>query len=95
MLNGRNGKFATLTDGSAVGPYSVAVDPMRDFIYVASANYVLDTLSIIDGRTNGLTTIHLTGAKWPFAVAVNPVTNRVYVANYLSKTVSVVAGAMR
>jgi YVTN family beta-propeller protein len=31
--------------------------------------------------------------SYPYAVAVNPVTNKVYVVNYVSGTVSVIAGA--
>jgi len=65
------------------------VNPVTNKIYVA--NDSSNTVSVIDGVTNGTTTVAV-GAR-PYMVAVNPVTNKIYVANYNSANVSVIDGA--
>jgi YVTN family beta-propeller protein len=81
----------TVTANVAVGsnPYSIAVNPITNKIYVT--NRYLNTLTVIDGVTNLTATIP-TGAQ-PQAVAVNPLTNKIYVANENSGNVTVIDGA--
>src|SRR5258708_10753576 len=67
-------------------PYSVAVNPVTNKIYVA--NYNSANVTVIDGATNSTTTVNA-GTK-PTAVAVNPVTNEIYVANQMSNNVTVI-----
>ena len=57
---------ATITAGTA--PYSVAVNPITNKIYVANQSSA--SVTMIDGATNATTT-----------VAVNTVTNQIYVTN--------------
>ena len=71
-------------------PYSVAINPVTNQIYVVSA---VAGLTVIDGATGKTTTLSDMNASGPNAVAVNPVTNLVYVANNGSNNVSVFYGA--
>jgi YVTN family beta-propeller protein len=70
-------------------PGSVAVDTVRNRVYVA--NKVNGDVTVIDGadlssrRTVGV-------GDWPTALAINPVTNRVYVVNRDSNNVTVIDG---
>jgi YVTN family beta-propeller protein len=73
---------ATVPAGTA--PYSVAVNPVTNKIYVA--NYSSQNVTVIDGATNATTTVM--AGSYPDALAVNPVTNKIYVANYGSQTTS-------
>ncbi len=71
-------------------PYSVAINPVTNQIYVASA---ASGLTVINGATGATTTLSDPNASGPWAVAVNPVTNLVYVANNGSGNVSIFYGA--
>ena len=71
-------------------PYSVAINPVTNQIYVASA---VSGLTVINGATGTTTFLSDPNASGPNAVAVNPVTNLVYVANNGSNNVSVFYGA--
>jgi YVTN family beta-propeller protein len=70
----------------------VAVNPTGTDVYVA--NYVSNTVSVINPATNSvITTINLGGGTNPTAVAVNPTgtyAGDVYVANNEDGTVSVI-----
>jgi YVTN family beta-propeller protein len=79
----------TTTVGTGSFPIAVAVNPVRNKIYVA--NGTSNNVTVIDGATNTTTTVG-TGTS-PFAVAVNPVNNKIYVANYNSNNVTVIDGA--
>ncbi len=63
-------------------PYSVAVNPVTNKIYVA--NDSSNNVTVIDGATNSPTTV-IVGTS-PSSVAVNPVTNKIYVANQAATT---------
>ncbi len=68
----------------------MAVNPVTNKIYVAKPGS--NTVTVIDGATNGTTTVNV-GAG-PRAVAVNPVTNKIYVANWSQQcNVTVIDGA--
>jgi YVTN family beta-propeller protein len=67
----------------------VAVNPVRDKVYVA--NNGSNNLTVIDGATGASTTI--AAGTEPWAVAVNPVTNKVYIANSGSHDATVIDGA--
>jgi YVTN family beta-propeller protein len=75
----------------AVGalPYALAVNPVTNKIYVADQGS--DSVTVIDGATNGTTTLAVGAA--PSALAVNTVTDEIYVANYTGNTVTVIDGA--
>src|SRR3989442_13650111 len=67
----------TATVGAGNGPYSVAVNPVTNKIYVA--NFFSANVTVIDGPTNSTTTVS-TGIN-PHSIAVNPVTNKIKAAN--------------
>jgi YVTN family beta-propeller protein len=91
-------KSVTVIDGATNGtttvpvgtdPYSVAVNPVTNMIYVA--NDASDNVTVIDGSNNSTTTV--AAGDVPLSVAVNPVTNKIYVANEGSNNVTVIDGA--
>lgn len=69
----------------SVQPNGVAVDSVRNKLYVANSN--LDTLGIIDLTTDTVTQVAV--GDNPLGVAVGPGGRKVYVTNYNSGTVSV------
>jgi len=69
-------------------PYTVAVNPVTNKVYVA--NNKSSNVTVIDGADNSTTTV-AAGTK-PYAVAVNPVTNKIYVTNEGSNNVTVIDG---
>ena len=73
-----------------IEPYSVAVNPVTNQIYVVSA---VSGLTVINGATGATTVLSDSNASGPNAVAVNPFTNLVYVANGGSNNVSIFIGA--
>jgi YVTN family beta-propeller protein len=80
----------TTTIPVQIEPYSVAINPVTNQIYVASA---VSGLTVINGATGATTFLSDPNATGPNAVAVNPVTNLVYVANNGSGNVSIFYGA--
>jgi YVTN family beta-propeller protein len=75
-----------------VRPQFIAVNPVTNKIYVANYHdQAGNTVTVIDGATNGTTTVS-TG-NGPIAFAVNTVTNTIYVANEDSDSVTVIDGA--
>ena len=77
----------TISVGS--GPDGLAVDDSDDTVYVA--NYLADTVSIINGRTGTVASTIRVGS-FPIDVAVNQRDDTVYVTNYGSGNVSVING---
>jgi DNA-binding beta-propeller fold protein YncE len=89
---------------AGIGPYTLAVNPVTNKIYVTTpcgsdpTCFSAGTVTVIDGVTNNTITVNAGVAPW--AIAVNPVTNKVYVANnygndptgYSSGTVTVIDG---
>ena len=67
--------IATLAAGN--DPFAVAVNAVTNKTYVA--NYIDNTVTIIDGATNNTTTVNV--GAYPYAVAVNSATNKIYVVN--------------
>ena len=53
------------------------MNPQTNKVYVA--NEAANSVSVIDGNTNGKIDIPL--ASGPTALAVNPITNKIYVTN--------------
>jgi YVTN family beta-propeller protein len=88
---GRGAQAQTFAGTVNVGsnPFAVAVNPVTNQVYVANQNS--NSVTVIDGATNGTTNV--TVGSDPDAVAVNPVTNQVYVANEGSNSVTVIDGA--
>lgn len=82
-----NGIAATIAVGDA--PAAVAVNPVTNKVYVPSLSD--NSVTVIDGATNGATAVRVGSA--PVAVAVNPVTNRIYVPNENGDNVTVIDGA--
>jgi YVTN family beta-propeller protein len=80
---------ATAAVGAGTSPFSVAVNPVTNKIYVANSGS--DNVTVIDGATNA--TITVAAGTNPVSVAVNPVTNKIYVANEGSGNVTVIDGA--
>jgi len=64
--------------------------PNTNKIYVA--NFVSDTVSVIDGSTNTIE-VNIDVGNEPFELAFNPNTNMVYVTNQGSNTISVIDGS--
>ena len=75
--------------GLDTAPSSLAVNPNTNMIYVA--NNMSNTVSIINGTTNGVVE-NIDVGDGPTSVAVNPNTNMIYVANNMSNTTSVING---
>ena len=67
----------------------VAVNPNTNKIYVA--NYINNTVSVIDGTTYTVKNVNV--GNRPNVIAVNPNTNKIYVANSFDSTVSVIDGS--
>jgi YVTN family beta-propeller protein len=80
---------STITLNASSGPFSVAINPVTNKVYVA--NLTSNNVTVIDGATNSTATV--TAGTNPNSVAVNPVTNKVYVANNASNNVTVIDGA--
>ena len=72
------------------GPYTVAVNPSTNTVYVP--NFSDGNVSVINGSTNDVTTTVSVG-NGAGSVAVNPSTNTVYVTNANDNTVSVIDGS--
>ena len=70
-------------------PGAVAVNPVTNRVYVA--NYVDNTVAVVDGATK--TTITIDAGSNPNAVAVNQLTNQVYVPNLDGQNVTVIDAA--
>lgn len=71
------------------GPFSAAVNPITNRIYIA--NEQDSSVTVIDGATNARTTVAT--LSHPTAIAVNAVTNRIYVTHPDDDKVSVIDGA--
>ena len=94
--SGAQGQTVTTTvPGNTTSAIAVAVDLVRNNIYVANAaGSNAGSVTVIDGATSTATaTITDPNATNPQDVAVNPVTNTIYVANYGSNNVTVIDGA--
>ncbi len=91
VIDGATNNTSTVPVGS--GPNALAVNPVTNQIYVANSGVESSNVTVIDGVTNATTTITDPTASEPRAVAVNPVTNMVYVVNFLSSSVTLIAGA--
>jgi YVTN family beta-propeller protein len=72
-------------------PWSVAVNPVTNKIYVAFHGAV----TVIDGATNTPLPIlsAVNAGSFPVSAAVNPVTNKIYVTNGNSSSITVIDGA--
>jgi len=70
-------------------PDALAVNSVTNTIYVA--NFMDNTVSVINGATNGSNKVSV--GSGPSDIAVNPVTNTIYVANLVDNTVTVINGA--
>ncbi len=70
-----NGVSAVLPGGNYA--YDIAVNAVTNKIYVA--NESSNSVTVIDGATNGTSTVSV--GRAPVALAVNDVTNTIYVAN--------------
>jgi YVTN family beta-propeller protein len=68
-------------------PDSIAVDLVRNKIYVASG---IGTVTVIDGQTNQTTTVNVGSS--PFGIEVNAITNKIYVANSQSDNLTMIDG---
>src|SRR2546427_505320 len=79
----------TATVMAGINPYSVALNPVTNKIYVANSND--SVVTVIDGANNTTTTVNV--GVFPKSVAVNPVENKIYVANRGSAAVTVIDGA--
>ena len=64
-------------------PYSVAVNPVTNRLYVPDVEG--RAVSVIDGDSNSVIATVPVGAWAPFGIAVNPVTNRIYVASFSTR----------
>ena len=82
----------SVVDSMGVGghPFSVAVNPNSNMIYVDNQGY--NTISIIKGTTSKSKNIVPVGST-PDGVTVNPKTKMVYVVNYNDNTTSVIDGS--
>ena len=68
-------------------PVAVAADPITNKVYVA--NFVSNTVTVIDGKTNQMIS-NIPVGKSPNWVAINSRMGKVYVVNSVSDTVSVI-----
>ena len=78
---------ATIPVGNV--PQAVALNPVTNKIYVA--NFVSNTVTVIDGATNTVTATIPVGTS-PSGVAVESQTNFIYVANAASGNITVING---
>jgi YVTN family beta-propeller protein len=78
--------IATLPVGSA--PSDVAVDSVNNRIYVA--NWMSDTVTVIDGATNNTATVRAHVAA--YHATVNSVTNKIYVTGRYDYNLAVIDG---
>ena len=78
-----------VTASTSVGsePYGIALSPNGDYAYVA--NYISNTVSVIQTSTNAVTDTVTVGTA-PFSVAVLPDGDYIYVSNTGSSSVSVI-----
>jgi YVTN family beta-propeller protein len=77
---------ATVATGNT--PVAICIDTVTDRIYVA--NYMDNSVTVINGTTNATATIGI-GAE-PLGIAVNPATHIVYAADGSDNAVSVING---
>src|SRR5262249_45112578 len=77
--------YAVTTIFTPTQPYDIAANLATDRIYVSNFSAISagssQTVTAIDGVTDGTTLINDPKAADPIAIAVNPVTNKIYVAN--------------
>jgi len=71
-------------------PYALCYNPTNNKVYCA--NYYGDSVTVIDGATNGVITTVAVGGN-PNALCYNPTDNKVYCANFWSNNVTVIDGA--
>lgn len=83
------GHTATASLPAGTNPYSVAVNPATNKIYVANEGN--SSVTVIDGATN--TTTAIATENGAASVAVNPVTNKIYVTAPGYGVVTVIDGA--
>ena len=95
----RNGNSITVIDGKTNGtvtipvgntPDAVAVDEMRDKIYVLNSNNG-DSITTIDGKTNATSTVPTQG-QGSLDLAVDVLTNQIYILNNSGSNVSLFSG---
>jgi YVTN family beta-propeller protein len=84
-----NAQTITATVNVGTGPFSAAVNPVTNKIYVVNRNS--NNVTVIDGATNTVTATVTVGTT-PVYVGVNTVTNKIYVSNATSNNVSVIDG---
>ena len=80
----------TATVNVGTGPFSAAVNPVTNKIYVVNRNS--NNVTVIDGATNTVTATVTVGTT-PVYVGVNTVTNKIYVSNATSNNVTVIDGS--
>jgi YVTN family beta-propeller protein len=88
VIDGANPQQTT-TVNVGLGPDDVAVNELTNQIYVANGGN--NTVTVIDGMTNGATPVNV--GNMPVAVVVNQVSNQIYVSNRNDNTVTVINGA--
>jgi beta-lactam-binding protein with PASTA domain len=77
VVDGTTHATTTLQVGGS--PSAIAVNPVTNMVYVANAP--ANSVTVINGATNGLTTVTDPHAVAPSLVAVNATTNKIYVVN--------------
>jgi DNA-binding beta-propeller fold protein YncE len=85
VIDGSNNSFAVVPTGYAL---EVAIDELRNKIYLLSAG---DTITVIDGETNRTSSISTLGSS-ANSLALDVLTNQVYAANLYNNNVSVLNG---
>jgi YVTN family beta-propeller protein len=88
VVDGAANASNTLT--AQTQPWSIAVNPATNKIYVA--NYGANNVSVIDGTANTITATVTTGTN-PDALAVDPSQNLIYAANFSSASVTIIDGS--
>jgi YVTN family beta-propeller protein len=73
-------------------PTAVGVDPVTNFIYVATNNGAAGGVTVVNGATNSISSTVVAGSG-PIALAVNPITNTIYVANQGGNSVTAINGS--
>ncbi len=87
LINQSTGALTPVSGGpyAAVGPQSVAIDPLGKFLYIANQNNNTIGAYSIDPATGALTGVPGQGfpsGEKPISVAVHPTANFVYAANF-------------
>jgi YVTN family beta-propeller protein len=73
-----------------IKPVGIAVNPNTDMVYVA--NYVSNTVSVIDGNKDILIDTIKVGRN-PYSVAVDTITNRIFVTSIGTNSTTVIDGS--